>query len=192
MDTFSVDIWKRTYEMRADFSDGACPVLFRQLNMVRPIWPCEGENLEEDGWYCTGKQVVDYHYLPITAMRAYLESIAREQGKDPEDEDVIANIDRAIGEMQCRDDLSMRTVQRGGEMSRSDLRYAVIVAVTHALYSGDTWGASKFGPEQVYHRAAEVAVKQADVILAYLESEDQTTAERGTTKRKRGTTKMRP
>jgi len=190
MKTYSVDIWKRTYEMRADFSDGACP---RQLNfMVRPVWPREGEDLGEEGWYCTGKQVVDYNYLPVTAMRAYLEDLARECGKDIEDEDVVANIERAILEMQCRDGLSMRTVRKGEKMSRSDLRYAVIVAVTHALYSGDTWRASKFGPEQVYHRAAEVAVKQADAILAYLESEDQTTAERGTTKRKRGTTKMRP
>jgi len=62
-------------------------------------------------------------------------------------------------------------------MSRSDLRYAVIVAVTHALYSGDTWRASAVESGPVYRRAAEIAVKQADAILACLESEDQETAE---------------
>jgi len=87
MDTYSVEIWGQTYEMRANFGEATCPIQFRRY--------------EDEGWHGTGKQVADYSHSPAAAMRDYLEGLARESGDDPEeDEDVAANIERAILEMQ--------------------------------------------------------------------------------------------
>jgi len=91
MDTYSVEIWGQTYEMRANFGEAASPIQFRRY-----------EDEDED-WLGTGKQVADYSYSPAAAMRDYLEGLARESGDDPdEDEDVAADIEQAVLEMQYR------------------------------------------------------------------------------------------
>lgn len=68
-------------EIRADFRQAACPVI--------------GTN---------GRQVADFQHSPRQAMRYAIEHEARAEGFDPDDADVLGEIDAALDLMTEDDD----------------------------------------------------------------------------------------